>query len=58
MPITRREGAMSSGMTVVKFCGSTVGAEDTSLEGVVALAEQGNRRIGVHGSLCRHNFRG
>ena len=30
---------MSSGITVVKIGGSTLGAEDTSLEDVVALAE-------------------
>jgi len=40
---------MSSGITVVKIGGSTLGAEDTSLEDVVALAEDGHRPIVVHG---------
>ncbi|MBT5774541.1 MAG: acetylglutamate kinase, partial [Dehalococcoidia bacterium] len=40
---------MSSGITVVKIGGSTLGAEDTSLEDVVALAEEGHRPIVVHG---------
>lgn len=40
---------MSSGITVVKIGGSTLGAEDTSLEDVVALAEEGHRPLVVHG---------
>lgn len=40
---------MSSGITVVKIGGSTLGAEDTSLEDVVALADEGHRPIVVHG---------
>jgi acetylglutamate kinase len=40
---------MSSGITVVKIGGSTLGAEDTSLEDVVAIAEKGHRPIVVHG---------
>jgi len=40
---------MSSGITVVKIGGSTLGSEDTSLEDVVALAAEGHRPIVVHG---------
>jgi acetylglutamate kinase len=36
-------------VTVVKIGGSTLGAEDTSLEDVVALAEAGARPVVVHG---------
>lgn len=39
----------SSGITVVKIGGSTLGAEDTSLEDIVALAEEGHRPLVVHG---------
>lgn len=39
----------TSGITVVKIGGSTLGAEDTSLEDVVALAEEGHRPLVVHG---------
>lgn len=39
----------SSGITVIKIGGSTLGAEDTSLEDVVALAEGGHRPLVVHG---------
>jgi acetylglutamate kinase len=38
-----------SRITVIKIGGSTLGAEDTSLEDVVALAEQGHRPLVVHG---------
>ena len=38
-----------SGATVVKIGGSTLGAEDTSLEDIVALAEAGARPVVVHG---------
>lgn len=37
------------GITVIKIGGSTLGAEDTSLEDIVALAEQGHRPLVVHG---------
>ncbi len=40
---------MTSGITVVKIGGSTLGAEDTSLEDVVALQQEGHRPIVVHG---------
>lgn len=43
------EQAGSSGITVIKIGGSTLGAEDTSLEDVVALAEEGHRPLVVHG---------
>ena len=40
---------MSGGITVVKIGGSTLGAADTSLEDVVALAAEGGRPLVVHG---------
>ncbi len=39
----------TSGITVIKIGGSTLGAEDTSLEDVIALAEEGHRPLVVHG---------
>lgn len=39
----------SSGPIVVKIGGSTLGAEDTTLRDVVALAERGARPVVVHG---------
>ncbi len=39
----------SPGATVVKIGGSTLGAEDTSLEDIVALAESGAHPVIVHG---------
>lgn len=39
----------STGATVVKIGGSTLGAEDTSLEDIVALAAAGSRPLVVHG---------
>jgi len=41
--------AAPPGITVIKIGGSTLGAEDTSLEDVVALAEEGHRPLVVHG---------
>ena len=43
----------TSGITVVKIGGSTLGTEDTSLEDVVALAEEGHRPLVVHGGGAR-----
>ena len=40
---------MSSGITVIKIGGSTLGSEDTSLEDIVALAEAGHHPLVVHG---------
>ena len=42
-------GEPTSGITVVKIGGSTLGAEDTSLEDIVTLAEEGHRPVVVHG---------
>jgi acetylglutamate kinase len=39
----------SSGITVVKIGGSTLGSEDTTLEDVVALHAEGQRPLVVHG---------
>ncbi|MDA0351227.1 MAG: acetylglutamate kinase [Chloroflexi bacterium] len=39
----------AAGITVVKIGGSTLGAEDTTLEDVVALAREGHRPLVVHG---------
>ena len=42
-------GNTGDDITVIKIGGSTLGAEDTSLEDVVALAEEGHRPLVVHG---------
>ena len=41
--------AADGGITVIKIGGSTLGAEDTSLEDIVALADEGHRPLVVHG---------